>query len=608
MKHILLTAILAALLLCGCAVQDPVPAETVPATVPAVAQPEKPQEESILLQMPDTNEAVTAYRFRDPVTGFLPLDSNLLFFSAGDQTALTLVNPENLQTVAIHETAMVLMPENFTVQLLDSGISYFNGAAGETVVLDQTLREIRRIKAPEDLAGMPLLSADGRTLYYCTSTAIRALDVDDRISRILKEAAYPVQGLSGILLDGTVLQVSITDTDGSWRTLFVSTENGQLLQEAKGNVLPHAAADSYLLQSGETVLFGRADGSTMLLHPRLSDAFCFFLPDTYNAVTASAAEEHTVLDFYDLSTGLRTASFSISGIFTPVGLTYFGGAVWFLDLQEEPVLFRWDPSVCAVQDSIIYISPYYTREEPDYEGLAACSLYAQELSAKYGIEILIYKDAVATEPWDYHLDYEYQASILRQELEALDLHLSRFPDGFLQTLRSSFTALKICIVRHAEGSPESGSLEAVNGVQFLKGFDAYIVLATDHDTEYALYHELSHLMETVVLTESVAYDRWDNLNPSDFRYASDYAVNQDQDVSSWMKPGKEYFIDTYAMSYAKEDRARLFEYAMTAGHEDLFASVNLQAKLRQMCSGIREAFGLEHSTEVFPWEQYLSED
>lgn len=608
MKHILLTAILAALLLCGCAVQDPVPAETVPVTVPAVAQPEKPQEESILLQMPDTNEAVTAYRFRDPVTGFLPLDSNLLFFSAGDQTALTLVNPENLQTVAIHETAMVLMPENFTVQLLDSGISYFNGTTGETVILDQTLREIRRIKAPEDLAGMPLLSADGRTLYYCTSTAIRALDVDDRISRILKEAAYPVQGLSGILLDGTVLQVSITDTDGSWRTLFVSTENGQLLQEAEGNVLPHAAADSYLLQSGETVLFGRADGSTMLLHPRLSDADSFFLPDTYCAVSSSVAEEKTVLDHYDLSTGLRTASLSVSGTFSPAGLTQLDGTVWFLDPQETPVLYRWDPAASAVQDNTVYTSTYYTREEPDYDGLAACSLYAQELSAKYGIEILIYKDAVATEPWDYHLDYEYQASILRQELEALDLHLSRFPDGFLQTLRSSFTALKICIVRHAEGSPESGSLEAVNGVQFLKGFDAYIVLATDHDTEYALYHELSHLMETVVLTESVAYDRWDNLNPSDFRYANDYITNRDRDGSSWMKPGKEYFIDTYAMSYAKEDRARLFEYAMTAGHEDLFTSVNLQAKLRQMCSGIREAFGLEHSTEVFPWEQYLSEE
>lgn len=607
MKNILLTAILAALLLSGCAARDPAPAETVPVTVPAVTQPEDLQKESRLLQAPETNGAVTAYRFHESVVGFLPLDSNLLFFSAGDQTSLILADPEDQQTVAVHETEMVLMPPNATVQLLDSGISYFNGAAGETVVLDKTLREIRRIKAPEDLVGMPLLSPDGHTLYYCTASAIRALDVDDRISRILKEAAYPVQGLSGILLDGTVLQISITDTDGSWRTLFVSTENGQLLQESEGNVLPHAAADSYLLQTNETVLFGRTGGSTMLLHPRFSEADSFFLPDTYSAVTASFAEKNTVLDCYDLTTGLRTASVSVPGIFSPVGLTQVDGAVWFLDLQEEPVLYRWDPADSPVQDNTIYTSFYYTREEPDYEGLAACSLYAQELSAKYGIDILVYKDAVATEPWDYHLDYEYQASILRQELDALDRRLSRFPEGFLQTLRNSFTALKICIVRHAEGSPESGSLEAVNGIQFLDGFDAYIVLATDHDTEYALYHELSHLMETVVLTESVAYDRWDNLNPSDFRYTNDYAANQDQDISSWMKPGKAYFIDTYSMSFAKEDRARLFEYAMTSGHEDLFTSVNLQAKLRQMCSGIREAFGLERSTEALPWEQYLSE-
>ena len=71
------------------------------------------------------------------------------------------------------------------------------------------------------------------------------------------------------------------------------------------------------------------------------------------------------------------------------------------------------------------------------------------------------------------------------------------------------------------------------------------------------------------------------------------------------KPGKEYFIDTYSMSYPKEDRARLFEYAMTAGHEDLFSSPNLQRKLQQLCTGIREGFGLKNHEDPLPWEQYL---
>ena len=114
-------------------------------------------------------------------------------------------------------------------------------------------------------------------------------------------------------------------------------------------------------------------------------------------------------------------------------------------------------------------------------------------------------------------------------------------------------------------------------------------------------------METEVLTESVAYDRWDSLNPDDFAYDNDYIANRARDGSSWMKPGKEYFIDTYSMSYAKEDRARLFEYAMTAGHEALFSSPNLQRKLQQLCTGIREGFGLNNYEGPLPWEQYLQQ-
>ena len=609
MKKILIFLILTVLLLNGCAAQNPAPTVPTGSAAPVVTEPSTVSEpEAPFLRLAEESPAAAVFQVPRSVTGFLPLGENLLFFSGKDNTTLTLVDAGNHRIIAEHHTGLALLRENSTVQLLRNGFSFFNSSEGETVMLDTALREIRRIDAPDDLTGMPLLSPDGSTLYYCTASAVRALDVSSGISRILKESAYPMQSLSGILLDGAVLQISITDTDGSRRTLFLSSENGQLLQESEGNLLPETSADSYLLQQNGSVFFGQTGSSTMLLHPLLDDADCFFLENSYSAVTASIADGTTILDYYDLSSGLRTAQLTIDGIVSPAGLTRTAdGSIWFLNIQEEPVLYRWAPAASALNDGTCYSSPYYTRAEPDYEGLAACSLLSQELSEKHGVEILIYKDAVALEPWDYHLDYEYQTAILRQELEALDRRLSAFPAGFLQTLRDRFTALKFCIVRSAAGSPESGSLESVSGIQFMDEFDAYIVLTTDHDTEYALYHELSHLMETVVLTESVAYDRWENLNPTDFKYDNSYAVNQARDGSPWMKPGKEYFIDTYSMSYAKEDRARLFEYAMTAGHEELFSSPNLQAKLRQLCTGIREAFGLKKYQQILPWEQYLSE-
>ena len=60
-----------------------------------------------------------------------------------------------------------------------------------------------------------------------------------------------------------------------------------------------------------------------------------------------------------------------------------------------------------------------------------------------------------------------------------------------------------------------------------------------------------------------------------------------------MQPDTRSFVDTYSMSYPKEDRARIFEYAMTAGNEPLFAASPLQYKLKMLCQGIREAFGLK---------------
>jgi hypothetical protein len=59
------------------------------------------------------------------------------------------------------------------------------------------------------------------------------------------------------------------------------------------------------------------------------------------------------------------------------------------------------------------------------------------------------------------------------------------------------------------------------------------------------------------------------------------------------------------MSFPKEDRARIMEYASTPDNESYFATVTMQKKLKQLCLGIRKAFGLQKCTEEFLWEQYL---
>ncbi len=605
MKRSLIPLLLGLLLLSGCAAQNPNTESTLPSF--AATQPTAPPAPASMILKSQGDGTLHTYDLAFPLNGLLPLGDGLLAFSGSETATVSLLDTNAMTISASWEPGFLLMPENATLQKLDSGISCFDSSRMETVVLDNALRVIRRIAAPDDLSGFPLLSADGQTLFYCTAHAVRAMDLNNGISRILKEAAYPVQGLSGLLLDGDVLQISITDTDGQWRTLFLSSQTGQLLKECSGNVLPETNGNDYFLQGqagSRITFFGKADGAVKTFQPLGSGQDLFFLPEYNQVISFRLADSQTSLDLYDLETGRRIAEGTLSGQHFPkTARLASDGRIWFL-CYEESALHCWNPAGSPVTDKNRYTGAHYTRQEPDYDGLAACTLYAGNLSEKYGMDILVYKDAVATEPWDYHLDYEYQADLLLRELEALDNRLGAFPEGFLQTLTGKFTNLTISLVRSVTGSPESGSRDAVNGIQFMVDFDAYLVLATDRDPEYALYHELSHLMETVVLTESTAYDRWDNLNPEGFQYEEAYL---DRDCSSWMKPGTEYFIDSYSTSHPREDRARLFEYAMTSGHAALFSSPNLQHKLRQMCTGIREAFDLEACSAPLLWEQYLQE-
>ena len=59
------------------------------------------------------------------------------------------------------------------------------------------------------------------------------------------------------------------------------------------------------------------------------------------------------------------------------------------------------------------------------------------------------------------------------------------------------------------------------------------------------------------------------------------------------------------MSFPREDRAKVMEYACLQGKETYFISFTMQKKLRALCEGIREAYDLEDYPTALLWEQYL---
>lgn len=598
-------------LLSGCAPQNPQPTEaTAPVSNTSSGTPGFYEAGNPLEQQ--SSGALRVFSLPGDAAGFLPLGDDILLFSrTGSGTELMLLAGDALIPAGSATLPFLLTGKNSTLSHCGEGISFFDSNAMQILILDHSLQELRRVDVPSDLTGMPLLSSDGSTLYYCTAAAVRALDLHTGINRIIKEAAYPIQSVSGLLLGDSILQLSITDQSNISRTLFLSTRNGQQLAQHNAPLTIASSAAHYYTQiysgASEILLFGQPEDAPRVLLPRNGEN-CFFLKSMHGAVTITpSGNGQTLLEYYDLSTGMRTAGLTLHEVLYPEEVhAATDGSIWFLARSGSDGIFRlyrWMPELSAVQDDRLYTADYYTRQNPDYDGLAACSLYAQEISARHGVDVAIYRDAAEVQPWDYTFEYEYMAPVLQKELALLDARLSHYPEGFLSTLAGKFAGIKICIVQEIRGNPESGSVDIAGGIQFWNDREAYIVLAAGHDTERTLYHELCHLIDTVVLTESTAYDQWESLNPTEFRYAG--SAYHTMDADSWRQAGWESFLDDYSLSFPKEDRARIMEYAMTEGNADRFESPYLQAKLKLLCTGIREAFGLEEQTQPLLWEQYL---
>lgn len=619
MKRIL-ALLLSCLLLCGCtgepnAETNPTetvthPTETQAAKVPGCYDPDSALEAQ-------TGGAVRVFPLNIPDVYAMTVmgDSVVAFSATGTGTTLTKLSGDNLHTDASITLDFFLYPESGSFLSNEKGISFYDSYHMETVILDSSLREISRIPAPEDLQGEPILSADRKTMFYCTSDAVRAMEVSTGISTMLKEMSHTVQSVTASMMNDTVLQCSISDGEMEWYTLYISAENGETIHSTDSISTVITWEDRYYALNYDavetTLLFGTSDQSPQALYPADLESDYRLLPEQNAAVTVSYPGDGLCrMCYYDLTSGQLLSNLSLSGGVHPWYIEAGSDGMVYILLYDEaydcPTLYLWDPAALPSGDAAVYTGARQTPENPDTEGLVQCQAQADAISQRFGIHILVGFDAASVQPWDYELEAEYQTNIIRRELEQLEATLERYPEGFLKTLADCFDGLNICLVRSLNGTHESGSLDTADGIQFWDGQIAYVAIATGHTADRTVYHEMFHVIDSRVINECNAYDEWEKLNPAGFEYDYDYIANQNRDGSEYLTGENRAFIDTYSMSFPKEDRARIMEYAMTPGNEDFFRSETMQNKLRQLCVGIREAFGLEKSSEIFPWEQYLN--
>lgn len=580
-----------------------------------------PQQEQGGLYAPDsaveqqTGGAVRIYPLEKGMyDGLLPAGENLLLFSEA-VTRMTLLSGKNLVPAVTKDLPYTAALDIRQLEVGESGFAYFDAGDGAVVFLSSAMHEVSRLKLPEDRVGSAQLSADWDTVYYCTSSGIRALDMETGVSRLVIEQYHSRQSVTGVLMDGAVLCCELQQADGTRTMKMVASDTGQVLWE--GPYLTNfvtAGKNWFLPVDRGTVtelLFGQEDKVQNLWLTDSADSITA-LPESNGiaAITEDASGCH--VDYYDLSSGKRSASVYLAGIksIQSVCADETEGILWFLAknaFDGSDMICRWELAKSPAEDQAVYTAPHYTREEPDVQGLKQLDAAAKELVKQYAVKLMLGEESAAVMPGNYSFETEYLVQAYEKYLPALEAAMARFPDEFYKkaALATESDIVHIGLVRSISGDPKNGTLPRMPVVQYWQDGEMYLILAMSEQLEQSFYHGMSHVLETRILSNSTAYYEWSSLNPVGFTYDNDYILNVDRDGAKYLDSENRSFVDVFSMSYAKEDRARILEYACMPGNEKLFSSPVMQNKLRRMCDGIRKTFVTDNNGEKYIWEQYL---
>lgn len=614
MKRTILPLILLCLLLCGCGKQDaqpPMHDDSLPAVQPT--EPEGcyvPNSEAEL----QTGGAVRTYVMDGSTYAMEAMGEDVLLLSGTDTTVLSRRSGENLFLTATVTLDTFVPADDPSLQVSERGVVYFSPQSNALVTLDSKLTETARIELPEDVIGTPVLSADRNSVFYCTMQGLRQLDLENGISRLIRELSYEQQSVAALLLDETVICVRVCDEYGKEMDLFCSAETGQTLHTGTDLAVTTAENRFFAAVFGDVLpafVFGAAgDDPRMVAVDQIGTAGAF-LEARMQFVSAVPGEE-TKLSLYDLNSGKRISAVAIPGSGTVQAIHARPGTdqLYILSRQEDgsSLLYRWDPNATRITDSAVYTGEYFHAGNPDTAGLAQCRTLADEIGARHGVRILFAADAVAEQPWDYHLEPQYQVPVLMQSLKTLDTLLSGYPQGFLAAAsEGTGDVITICLVKEIVGSPESGNLAAVEGLQFRSGSRIMVALTVGTDLQQNLYHQMYYAIETRLLSSSNDCYQWDKLNPKKFSYDYDWERNAQRSADQHLTGKNRYFVDIPSMFSPSVDRATIMQYAMIPGNEDVFKSTYMQKKLNTLCTGIRESFGMKKSPDSFLWEQYLNQ-
>ena len=371
----------------------------------------------------------------------------------------------------------------------------------------------------------------------------------------------------------------------------------------------------------------RADAA--LLHADEAD----ILPVSGSAYLLGAAQDTTL---YRLESGISACLLQEeqlggtlrNAVWLPeqvlVGCVYGGGAFHLTAIDPAQLTFTQVSDGIAVDDPMAVdtaLTEVYWNSlngQPLPATLQEARDYADQLEERYGVTILLSAqgqeaceavwDAVVTTTDQWPLEDEPYA--IARTLEALDRALALYPEGFFRQMRNTMGegGVRFIPVGHIEND-----VNAVGLTYETYGWQNIYIDVTLGTFESVICHEIWHATEGVIsYRDWVSFDpgNWSVCNPEGFFYNED-VEDADPNPSRWtfnyeMDAQNVYFVDAYARTNAKEDRARIMEYVMA--NEDLagalMQSPYITQKLEIMCQAIRNSFDTSTWGDL-RWERLL---
>lgn len=253
----------------------------------------------------------------------------------------------------------------------------------------------------------------------------------------------------------------------------------------------------------------------------------------------------------------------------------------------------------------------------DWGDLSEINAHATRLEQKYGISI--YLGPEVPKKIDYYkIKQTLKVKTLSDALNALEQVLACFPDDFFKQLDYGGTkGLRI----YLSGNITAENSDMINDpsgfVNIINNYNVMVLNCSySWDFSYTVSHEISHLIDqrlafihTYNDKSEFSEEKWNSFNPDSFSYDDTYA-NYNPDDSSNHISG--YFIDSYGMTFATEDRSEIFGTAIDDYINGIYDDARftddspIRNKLDYYSRCIRDGFDTKDWPDTMAWETVLT--